>query len=187
MSFLIHFLHSETNAACNVHVYNICATDISWMNVEKPNTNRKECFRGKWSPVVLAEHFFSWEAAALLPSNALTSSSFSFGYISCCFFAHFQSLSLSLSFPLPSNQSSLALSVSREHSRLYSPLSLIWTGERDYKYAMRVSVCVKVRVCVWVSVVYLLDNESFFFSSTLKCFCSSRDHGGKKSPFFAFH
>ena len=59
-------------------------------------------------------------------------------------------LSLSLSFPLPSNQSSLALSVSREHSRLYSPLSLIWIGERDYKYAMRVSVCVKVRVCVSV-------------------------------------
>lgn len=59
-------------------------------------------------------------------------------------------LYLSLSFPLPSNQSSLALSVSREHSRLYSPLSLIWIGERDYKYAMRVSVCVKVRVCVSV-------------------------------------
>ena len=36
---------------------------------------------------------------ALLPSNALTSSSFSFGYISCCFFAHFQSLPLSL-FPI---------------------------------------------------------------------------------------
>ena len=95
-------------------------------------------------------------------------------------------LYLSLSFPLPSNQSSLALSVSREHSRLYSPLSLIWIGVRDYKYAMRVSVrkgaCVRVCVSVCgVSVrqwVFLL----FFNSRVFLQLARSRR---QKNPLFS--
>ena len=67
-----------------------------WLRRQKQHDKAEQ---KKEEEEVMAEHFFSWEAAALLPSNALTSSSFSFGYISCCFFAHFQSLSLSL-FPI---------------------------------------------------------------------------------------